>query len=249
MYNPIFEEYERIIEMTSQYILSAVKRENFGKRATKRYRRENLVPAEIYGTSKDNQSVLVNSFELDNQTKDPQFYSNVIDLSVDDKKVEVILKEIQRDPTKSNITHIDFLMIDQNVRIEVNVPIKFINEDICNGVKIAGGKLSHIISETVIICLPKDIPENLEVDVANLELNNSLHLSEIKLPNGVEIVSGSDKENDTAIIKCYMPAEEEVIEEGAPEELAAPEATNVKADDDSSDDSKDDKKVDSKEEK
>ena len=145
MYNPIFEEYERIIEMTSQYILSAVKRENFGKRATKSYRRENLVPAEIYGTSKDNQSVLVNSFELDNQTKDPQFYSNVIDLSVDDKKVEVILKEIQRDPTKSNITHIDFLMIDQNVRIEVNVQIKFINEDICKGVKIAGGKLSHIV--------------------------------------------------------------------------------------------------------
>ena len=99
MYNPIFEEYERIIEMTSQYILSAVKRENFGKRATKRYRRENLVPAEIYGTSKDNQSVLVNSFELDNQTKDPQFYSNVIDLSVDDKKVEAEQEAI-KDITK-----------------------------------------------------------------------------------------------------------------------------------------------------
>ena len=233
--------------MTSQYILSAVKRENFGKRATKRYRRENLVPAEIYGISKENQSVLVNTFELNNQTKDPQFYSNVIDLSIGDIKVEVILKEVQRDPTKSDITHIDFLMVDQNVKIEVNVPIKFINEDICKGVKISGGQLSRIISETVINCFPKDIPEHLEVDVTDLDINHSIHMSEIILPSGVEIVSGSEKENDTAIIKCYMPAEEEVIEEGAPVELAAPEATNVKAEEDSVDDSKDDKKVDSKE--
>ena len=233
--------------MTSQYILSAVKRENFGKRATKRYRRENLVPAEIYGISKENQSVLVNTFELNNQTKDPQFYSNVIDLSIGDIKVEVILKEVQRDPTKSDITHIDFLMVDQNVKIEVNVPIKFINEDICKGVKISGGQLSRIISETVINCFPKDIPEHLEVDVTDLDINHSIHMSEIILPSGVEIVSASEKENDTAIIKCYMPAEEEVIEEGAPEELAAPEATNVKADEDSADDNKDDKKVDSKE--
>ena len=162
--------------MTSQYILSAVKRENFGKRATKRYRRENLVPAEIYGISKDNQSVLVNTFELNNQTNDPQFYSNVIDLSIGDKKVEVILKEVQRDPTKSDITHIDFLMIDQNVKIEVNVPIKFINEDACKGVKISGGQISRIISETVISCLPKDIPENLEVDVIDLDINHSIHM-------------------------------------------------------------------------
>lgn len=238
--------------MTSQYVLSAIKRENFGKRATKRYRRENLVPAEIYGISKDNQSILVNGFELNNQTKDPQFYSNVIDLTINSEKVEVILKEIQRDPAKSNITHIDFLMIDQNVKIEVNVPIKFINEETCKGVKISGGKLSHIISETLIICLPKDIPEHLEVDVTDLELNHSLHLSEVTLPSGVELVSGTDKESDTAIIKCYMPAEE-VIEDEAPEELDAPEATNVKSDEDSSDankdENKDDKKVDSKEDK
>ena len=105
--------------MTSQYILSGTKRENFGKRASKRYRRENLVPAEIYGTSKDNQSILVNSFELSNQIKDPQFYSNVIDLNVDKKKIEVILKDLQRDPQKSYITHIDFLVVDQNVKINV----------------------------------------------------------------------------------------------------------------------------------
>ena len=91
--------------MTSQYTLSGTKRENFGKRASKRYRVDNMVPAVIYGASKENQSILVNSFELNNQIKDPQFYSNVIDLNVDKTKIEVILKDLQRDPQKSFITH------------------------------------------------------------------------------------------------------------------------------------------------
>ena len=120
--------------MTSQYTLSGTKRENFGKRASKRYRVDNMVPAVIYGASKENQSILVNSFELNNQIKDPQFYSNVIDLNVDKTKIEVILKDLQRDPQKSFITHIDFLVIDQKVKIHVNVPFKFINEDTCHGV-------------------------------------------------------------------------------------------------------------------
>jgi len=95
--------------MTSQYILSGTKRENFGKRASKRYRRDNLVPAEIYGVSKDNQSILINGFELNNQIKDPQFYSNVIDLNVGKTKIEVILKDLQRDPEKINILILIFL--------------------------------------------------------------------------------------------------------------------------------------------
>ena len=163
--------------MTSQYILSGTKRENFGKRASKRYRRENLVPAEVYGSSKDNQSILINSFELTNQIKDPQFYSNVIDLNVGKTKIEVILKDIQRDPQKSHITHIDFLEVDQNVKITVNVPINFINEDTCVGIKKSGGVISHIITEIEINCLPKDIPENIQVDVQELDINQSIHLT------------------------------------------------------------------------
>ncbi|MAZ57096.1 MAG: 50S ribosomal protein L25, partial [Gammaproteobacteria bacterium] len=144
--------------MTSQYTLSATKRDNYGKRASKRYRKDNLVPAEIYGVSKDNQSILINSFELNNQVKDPQFYSNVIDLKVDKKNIEVILKDVQRDPQKSHITHIDFLVVDQDVKINVNVPLNYINEDICIGVKVSGGIISHIITDAEITCLPKDIP-------------------------------------------------------------------------------------------
>ena len=208
--------------MTSQYILSGTKRENFGKRASKRYRRENLVPAEVYGASKDNQSILVNSFELTNQIKDPQFYSNVIDLNVVKTKIEVILKDVQRDPQKSHITHIDFLEVDQNVKITVKVPINFINEDTCVGIKKSGGVISHIITEIEISCLPKDIPENIQVDVQELDINQSIHLTEIKLPDGVEFLSGTDKDHDSAIVKCYQPVEE-VIETEAPEAKAEPE--------------------------
>ena len=216
--------------MTSQYILSGTKRENFGKRASKRYRRENLVPAEVYGASKDNQSILVNSFELTNQIKDPQFYSNVIDLNVGKIKIEVILKDVQRDPQKSHITHIDFLEVDQNVKITVNVPINFINEDTCVGIKKSGGVISHIITEIEISCLPKDIPENIQVDVQELDINQSIHLTEIKLPDGVEFLSGTDKDHDSAIVKCYQPVEE-VIETEAPEAMAEPEDATASKDD------------------
>ncbi len=217
--------------MTSQYVLSGTKRENFGKRASKRYRRDNLVPAEIYGVSKDNQSILINNFELNNQIKDPQFYSNVIDLNVGKTKIEVILKDLQRDPQKSNITHIDFLVVDQNVKITVNVPIKYINEETCVGVKTSGGVLSHIITDVEISCLPKDIPENIEVDVQELDINQSIHLTEINLPDGVEFLSGTDKDHDSAIVKCYQPVEE-VIETEAPEDMAEPEDAKASKDDD-----------------
>ena len=217
--------------MTSQYVLSGTKRENFGKRASKRYRRDNLVPAEIYGVSKDNQSILINNFELNNQIKDPQFYSNVIDLNVGKTKIEVILKDLQRDPQKSNITHIDFLVVDQNVKITVNVPIKYINEETCVGVKTSGGVLSHIITDVEISCLPKDIPENIEVDDQELDINQSIHLTEINLPDGVEFLSGTDKDHDSAIVKCYQPVEE-VIETEAPEDMAEPEDAKASKDDD-----------------
>ncbi len=211
--------------MTSQYTLSGIKRANFGKRASKRYRVENMVPAIIYGSSKENQSILINSFELNNQIKDPQFYSNVIDLNVDKTKIEVILKDLQRDPQKSFITHVDFLVIDQKVKINVTVPFKFINEEICHGVKVDSGKISHIITEIEINCLPKDIPENILVDIAKLEINQSIHLTEITLPEGVELLTGGDKDHDTAIVKCYKPVEE-VIEDTAPEAMEDPEVTS-----------------------
>ena len=222
--------------MTSQYTLEAKTRENFGKRASKRYRKEQLVPAEIYGQPDGNKSVLINSFELANQTKDSAFYSNVIDLKIGSKKIEVILKSLQRDPQKSQITHIDFLVVAQDKKITVNVPLKFINEDTCVGVKISGGLISHIITEIEVSCLPKNIPENIEVDISELDIGNSIHLAEISLPEGIELLNAGDKEHDTALVKCYAPIEEK-IETTAPEAID-PEAIDSEADSEA-DESKD----------
>ena len=202
-----------------------------------------------YG-SKENKSVLIDVFELNYQTKDPQFYSNVIDISVDSSKIEVILKDIQRDPEKSHITHIDFLAVDMNKKINVNVSFRFINEDKCVGIKISGGILSHILNEIEISCLPKDIPENIDVDVTNLDLNQSIHLTEITLPDGVELLHGGDKEHDTAVVKCYKPVEE-VIEEPA-EDVGDDEGTtedskDAKANESDSSDDKSENKQDNKE--
>ena len=226
--------------MASQFNLNATKRENLGKRATKRYRKDNLVPAEVYG-EKDNQSILINSFELSKQSSDPQFYSNVIDIVLDKKNIEVILKDVQRDPQKSNITHIDFLAVDKNKKIAVNVPIKFINEESCVGIKISGGIISHIITEIEVSCLPGDIPESLEVDVVNLDINQNLHITDVKLPKGVELVhGGEDKEHDTAIVKCYRPVEE-VIEDEVEQPQETTEVAAKETEDEKSKEVKDEK--------
>ena len=174
----------------------------------------------------------------------------MIDISVDSSKIEVILKDIQRDPEKSHITHIDFLAVDMNKKINVNVPFRFINEDKCVGIKISGGILSHILNEIEISCLPKDIPENIDVDVTNLDLNQSIHLTEITLPDGVEILHGGDKEHDTAVVKCYKPVEE-VIEEPT-EDVVGDEGTtedpkDAKANESDASDDKPENKQDNKE--
>ena len=206
--------------MALQFTLEAQERDKFGKRASRRYRAENLVPAEIYGEAEKNLSILVNSFQLDKQIKDTAFYSNVINLKIGGKSTEVILKGVQRDPTKSTITHIDFQIVRQDKKVNVSVPIKFIGEDDCVGIKMSGGKLSHTLTELQISCFPKDIPENIEVDVTNLDIGNSIHISEIKIPNDIELSTG-DKEHDTAVVSCYMPKEEKIEEEVKPDETEA----------------------------
>ena len=229
--------------MASQFILEAQERDKFGKRASRRYRTNNLIPAEIYGESNENLSVLINSFQLDKQIKDTAFYSHVINLKIGKKNKEVILKGLQRDPEKSKITHIDFQVVRQDKRVTVNVPIKFVGEDICIGIKMSGGKLSHTLTELQVSCLPKNIPDNIELDVSSLDIGNSIHLSEIKIPNEVELSVG-DKEHDTAIVSCYMPKEEKIEEEVQPE-AEGEEEIEAEGKDSETESVKDEKKGDS----
>jgi len=215
--------------MNTEYILQAKTRDSVGTATAKKIRRDKGIPAVVYGDIK-NSNIVLDANEVAKQVKDSGFYSNVIKLTLGKETIDVILKDLQRDPRKSNITHMDFFAVDKNKAVIVNVPIKFINEETCVGVKIGGGKISHIQSELEVSCLPKDIPENITVDIAELEIGHSVHLSEIKMPINVVLATSVDDEHDSPVVSCYEPKAEKVEEvEAAPADAGASEG-GVKAD-------------------
>lgn len=209
--------------MNTEYILEAKTRDSVGTATSKKIRRDKGIPAVVYGDIK-NSNIVLDANEVAKQVKDSGFYSNVIKLTLGKETIDVILKDLQRDPRKSNITHMDFFAVDKNKAVIVNVPIMFINEDTCVGVKMGGGMISHIQSELEVSCLPKDIPENITVDIAELEIGHSVHLSEIKMPANVVLATPVDDEHDSPVVSCYEPKAEKVEEvEAAPVDAEASE--------------------------
>ena len=204
--------------MNTEYILEAKSRQSMGTASAKKIRRENGIPAVVYGDI-DSNNIVLDANEVAKQVRDSGFYSSVIQLKIDKDTIDVILKDLQRDPTKSHITHMDFFAVDKNKAVVVNIPILFTNEDTCAGVKLSGGIISHIQSELEISCLPKDLPDNIVVDIAELEIGHSIHLSEIKLPANVELATPVDEEHDSPVVSCYEPKAEKIEEvEAAPVE-------------------------------
>jgi large subunit ribosomal protein L25 len=209
--------------MNTEYILEAKTRDSVGTATSKKIRRDKGIPAVVYGDIK-NSNIVLDANEVAKQVKDSGFYSNVIKLTLGKETIDVILKDLQRDPRKSNITHMDFFAVDKNKAVIVNVPIMFINEETCVGVKMGGGMISHIQSELEVSCLPKDIPENITVDIAELEIGHSVHLSEIKMPANVLLATPVDDEHDSPVVSCYEPKAEKVEEvEAAPADAEASE--------------------------
>ena len=210
--------------MNTEYILEAKSRQSMGTANAKKIRRENGIPAVVYGDI-DNNNIVLDANEVAKKVRDSGFYSSVIQLKIDKDTVDVILKDLQRDPTKSYITHMDFFAVDKDKAVVVNIPIMFINEDTCAGVKLSGGIISHIQSELEVSCLPKDLPDNIVVDIAELEIGHSIHLSEIKLPANVELATPIDEEHDSPVVSCYEPKAEKIEEvEAAPVEGEAGES-------------------------
>ena len=218
--------------MNTEYILEAKSRQSMGTANSKKIRRENGIPAVVYGDI-DNNNIVLDANEVAKKVRDSGFYSSVIQLKIDKDTVDVILKDLQRDPTKSYITHMDFFAVDKDKAVVVNIPIMFTNEDTCAGVKLSGGIISHIQSELEISCLPKDLPDNIIVDIAELEIGHSIHLSEIKLPANVELATPVDEEHDSPVVSCYEHKAEKIeeVEAAAPEEGEA--GDNAEADTDS----------------
>ena len=208
-----------------EFELVAEPREDIGKGASRRLRRDGKLPGIIYGTNKDASMVTFNHNDLMHHLEQEAFYSRVLTLKIGKKKEKVVLKDLQRHPYKAILLHIDLQRIDEEQKLSMKIPLHFINEDKCAGVKQDGGVISHVVTELEIVCLPKDLPEYLEVDMLEVALNQSIHLSDIELPEGVQVASllhGGDDTQPIASVQIpkVIAIEEEEgvdIEEGAEE--------------------------------
>ena len=199
--------------MSKDFDLIAEIREDRGKGASRRLRHQGLVPAIIYGAGRPARALTFKHSKVIRQLENESFYSSILNIQVNEKSQAAILKDIQRHPSKPLIMHMDFQRIVEDERIRMNVPIHYTNADEAVGVKEEGGSVSQLITDIEIICLPKDLPEYFEVDIQNLALNEMLHISDIKLPEGVEIpVLAQGLEQDRPIVSIQF-IKEVVIEE------------------------------------
>ena len=172
------------------FTLNANVREDLGKGASRRLRRNaDLVPAIVYGGNKEPQSISIAARELNKALENEAFYSSIIGLSIDGKVEEVLVKALQRHPAKPRVLHADFQRIVAGQKVTVQVPLHFANEDTCVGVKQEGGMVFRNLPEVEISCLPKDLPDFIEVDLKNLKVGEALHLADLKLPEGLTIPS------------------------------------------------------------
>ena len=172
------------------FTLNANARDDLGKGASRRLRRNaDLVPAIVYGGNKEPQSISIAARELNKALENDAFYSSIIGLSIDGKVEEVLIKALQRHPAKPRLLHADFQRIVAGQKVTVHVQLHFTNEETCVGVKQEGGMVFRNLPEVEVSCLPKDLPDFIEVDLLDLKVGDSLHLTDLKLPEGVEIPS------------------------------------------------------------
>ena len=233
--------------MSDNLTLNAVPRSDSGKGASRRLRHQGLVPAIVYGGKFDPVQISINHNEFIHELDKETIYTQVVDLKVGDKVEEVILRDLQRHPYKNKIMHADFFRIDKNTPIKVVVPVNVVNAEDCVGVKMDGGMMTQNVTEIEIIALPKDLPEYVEIDVLNLNLGEILHLTDITLPEGVQIVALSHLEDVEDIehddhnvgVVSVIKTREEVIEDEAPEapetEVAGDEGEVAEGDADAGD--------------
>ena len=193
--------------MSDQFELIAEVRTDLGKGASRRLRRfEGRVPAIIYGGDKAPQSLSLISKDLEKSLENEALYSHVLAIKIGDATEKAILKDMQRHPAKNRITHVDFMRVDDNVAIKVHVPIHFLNEETCYGVKTQGGMIQHQETDIEVQCLPGDIPTFIEVDMLKVETGQIVHLSEVKLPAGVTSVAlALGEDHDLAIASVIAP--------------------------------------------
>jgi large subunit ribosomal protein L25 len=211
--------------MADKFDLIAEIREDSGKGASRRLRREGKVPAIIYGAGRPPRALVFDHNKVIKQLENESFYSSVLNIKVGEKSQAAIVKDLQRHPALPRIMHMDLQRIVEDEVIRMNVPIHLIGEDVAIGVKDGGGKVSHMRTDVEVICLPKDLPEYLEVDISELELDGLMYLTDIPLPEGVEIPELAQEVEQAQPIVSIHIIKEIVIEDE--EELEAAEGEAV----------------------
>ena len=208
--------------MATEHKISATGREAAGKGASRRLRRAASIPAIVYGGNAAPQSIQLEHEKTWLASQNEWFYSSILDLDLDGKVQKVLLRDIQRHPYKQIIMHLDFQRVDENQALRAKVPLHFLNQEKSPAGKTAGVVVTHELNEVEVSCLPKDLPEFLEIDLSALSVGDIVHLSEIKLPKGVEIPELKlGKEHDVAIVIAKHGKEEVEAPAEAPAEVPA----------------------------
>jgi large subunit ribosomal protein L25 len=228
--------------MSDQFELNAEVRNDTGKGASRRLRRSaDLVPAIIYGGEKSPQPVSLSRKDLEKALENEAFYTHVLTVNVGKEKEKAILKDLQRHPARNRVMHADFMRINDNVVLKVNVPIHFLNEDTCVGVKLEGGMIQHQTTDIEVQCLPADIPAYIEVDMVDVKVGQIVHLTDITLPPGVTSVAlALGEDHDLAVASVLAPrGGDEVDEAVEAAEAEAAEGEEGEADAEAGGDSED----------
>ena len=203
--------------MSEQVNLAASERQSEGKSANRNLRRSGYIPGVLYGGKDEPKKISIMEKDIVKATEIVGFTTQILQISMDGKDVDVVVKEIQRHPATSRVLHADFMRVDPDSKITLVVPIRTLNDESCIGVKVSGGQVNHLINDIEISCLASNLPEQLEIDVQEMDIGDTVSLSEIKLPEGVEItILQQDEDRDQAVVSV-TETREMIIEEGEEE--------------------------------
>jgi large subunit ribosomal protein L25 len=201
--------------------LNATLRDDMGKGASRRLRHANTLPAIVYGAGKDSVSITLQQKDIQHKLPDESFYSQVLSLSIEGKAEDVLIRDIQHHPYKMEVMHMDFVRVDANKVVHIHSQLHFIGEDVAPGVKSEDGVISHVMIEVELECLPKNIPDHIEIDLSEMHVGDVIHLSDLKMPEGVEVLAlKHGEEHDSVVASMHVRKVVEEIEEVAPEAAA-----------------------------
>ena len=200
--------------------INATIRKAQGTGASRRLRNTGRVPGVVYGAG-DASLIEMDQNDMFYKLKSEEFHASILTLDLEGKKEAVLLRDFVMHPFRQQVQHIDFQRVDQKKKMHIKVPLHFLNEDVAPGVKLGGGKISHVLHELDIVCLPKDLPAFIEVDLGQLELGHSVHVADLKLPKGVEVAAHGTHSAEAVVAVVQVPRGMKESDEAADAEAAA----------------------------